>query len=178
MIICITGLPGSGKTTLARLLYNKLIKQGYSVSHFTSDQVRSHLFREELYLEGQVDRDFTDEELKRSYAGLYMLIQRIQEKNPEEIIITDGTFRDAASRVWLEVIAQQLDTDFHLIKITAPQKEVKKRLKDRHKETGQETQFDGTYEEPRSNHVVIANDKKDSLDVQIRDLIDSYFLSR
>lgn len=176
MIICITGLPGSGKTTLAQLLYDKLKLKGYSVSHFTSDQVRQHLFQQDLYIEGQTDRDFTDDELMRSYNGLFMLIEKIQQTNPDQIIITDGTFRDAASRVLLNVIANQIGADFKLIKISAPQKALKNRLSKRHQETGQETEFNGTYEEPRSPHLEIYNDSLRKLDQQANTLLQQWGL--
>jgi len=42
-VVWITGLPASGKTTIGRLLRDRLIKMGYKVEHLDGDEVRRWL---------------------------------------------------------------------------------------------------------------------------------------
>lgn len=154
MIICITGLPGSGKTTFATLLKSSLEKNNYQVIHYTSDFVREKLFIEKLWQEGNVDRDFSPTELTCSYNGLFMLIQELINQSPNVVLITDGTYRDAASRIILENIATKLNNSFQLIKISTPTPKREFQQKLRFKQTGQAGKFSGTYEEPYGPNII------------------------
>jgi len=46
MIIWLTGLSGSGKTTISSLLVDKIKSDGYSIEWYDGDRVRNELNRE------------------------------------------------------------------------------------------------------------------------------------
>ena len=54
-VIWLTGLPGSGKTTIARLLLEKLKKKGVEAAHLESDEVRRILTPDPDYSRSERD---------------------------------------------------------------------------------------------------------------------------
>lgn len=178
MIICITGLAGSGKTTVANILENKLKALNYKVLHITTDSVRENLFKGEI---NDLSQDFSDDELKRSYNGLYFLCEEILKQNPETIIITDGTYRKTAQRLLLEVIAEKQSSKVVFIKVEVDANTAKSRLNERFKNGGLGGFVDPKdYEEPVNiNLLKIKNDSNlNNLDKQIDQLINKMNLSK
>ncbi len=117
MIICITGLPGSGKSTVAVLLQAELERNGCRVRHYTSDWMRFKLFPELAENSAQHGRDFTQDELTRSYNGLYMLFGELLDIDPTLAILTDGTYRTESQRNSLREISRRHNVPFVLIKV-------------------------------------------------------------
>jgi len=66
-VIWITGLPSSGKTTLAIELQKKLTSKGYIVEHLDGDKIR------ELFPETGFTRDERNNHIKRTGLLAYML---------------------------------------------------------------------------------------------------------
>lgn len=129
-LFCITGLPGSGKSTVARMLTEALVAKGIQTVNYTTDWVRLQLYPELLKDETYLGRDFTPDELRRSYNGLFMLIDEVLKYSPITVI-TDGTFRLEAQRARLREIALQNKRRFGLIKVNADPEKVLPRLEQR-----------------------------------------------
>ena len=155
-LICITGLAGSGKTTLANELESQLIKLNKKVLHLTSDNVGEHLFSEKyLQMLNDISVDYSSEELKTIYNGLYMAFEQILKNSPETIIITDGMYRKASMRLMLRIIAAKLDLPFHLIKVETDVDSAKNRLGLRSKDGGIGGWVDPLeYEEPKDKDLI------------------------
>jgi len=131
MIICITGLPGSGKSTVADLLKEELERNVHRVRHYTSDWMRFRLFPELVGDSTQHGRDFTQNELERSYNGLYMLFEELLGADPSLVILTDGTYRKESQRKSLREIARRHGVPFILVKVYAEEKATLMRLRER-----------------------------------------------
>jgi predicted kinase len=136
MIICITGLAGSGKTTIADFLEGQLKSLNYTVFHFTSDWIAQKIFASKYSNLENLDVDYTNEELDCIYNTLFMLFEQILLANPNVIIITDGMYRKTSYRLILQLIASRLQTKFILIKAETPIALSKQRLEKRKKLTG------------------------------------------
>src|SRR3989338_4702322 len=131
MIICITGLPGSGKSTIAVLLKQQLELKNHVVRHYTSDWMRLKLFPELAEDSTQHGRDFTSDELERSYNGLYMLFGELLDADPTLVILTDGTYRKESQRNILREIARRHNVPFILIKAYVTEEVTLARLNER-----------------------------------------------
>lgn len=131
MIICITGFPGCGKSTVAELLKQELEQKGRTVRHYTTDWMRFKLFPELVENAAELGRDFTTDELERSYNGLFMLFEELIETDPALVIITDGTYRKESQRNSLREIARRHKVPFVLIRVTAGEDAIITRLDER-----------------------------------------------
>src|SRR3989344_2170444 len=117
MIICITGLPGSGKSTVADMLKGEFERCNRGVLHYTPDWMRFKLFPELMGNSGQHGRGFSQDELERSYNGLYMLFSELLGVDKKLVLLTDGTYRKEYQRNALRQITTQYNTPFVLIKV-------------------------------------------------------------
>lgn len=132
MIICITGLPGSGKSTVASLLQKELESQkGIVVHHYTTDWMRLKLFPELANNPFQHGRDFTPDELEKSYSGLCTLFEKELHSNKHLILLTDGTYRKESQRDVLRKVAERYGVPFALVKVEVREDTVLKRIQKR-----------------------------------------------
>ena len=161
-IICITGLPGSGKSTVADILTKTLKIRGINTLHYTSDWVRYKLYPKLLTDKNHYYRDFTQDELERSYNGLFMLIDELLKINPDLTIITDGTYRLESHRTRLKEISSRHKREYKIIKVAADEKKLIPRLEKRLKSKkgfGIMNYFEAkkVYEEPKEDIFYIDN---------------------
>lgn len=94
-LIITSGLPASGKTTLNRLIAQELRKKDIrSIVHFTTDD-----FRDLIFDNPGIDRDFTEAELAIVYNGLKTVIKTMIETNSDSFVVMfDGVFRSHKQR--------------------------------------------------------------------------------
>lgn len=124
MIICITGLPGSGKSTVSKFLKEHFENNCVLVRHYTTDWMREKLYPELRHDDVKFDRDFTHDELARSYNGIFMLFDELLRVNKHLVIITDGTYRKRSQRDFLAKIAKRHGVQFYLILVLVKNKNI------------------------------------------------------
>jgi len=93
-IVYITGLPGSGKTTIARALLKLLASQGIEASYLRLDEIRREIIPEPHYTEEERERVY------QAYAERGLKLFR-QGKN----VILDAT---AHRKKWRDLIRAQV----------------------------------------------------------------------
>lgn len=82
-IILIIGLPGSGKTTLSKILSNK-----YNIPYFSTEEIRAELLK---IVNVANDCDFTEEQAKTVYE---IIVNKVQDALIESnYVIVEGVFR-------------------------------------------------------------------------------------
>src|SRR3989344_4375767 len=175
MIICITGLPGSGKSTVAELLKQEMEGCGRKVRHFTSDWMRHKLFPELVPAATERGRDFTPDELERSYNGLYMLFEELLRVDPTLVILTDGTYRTESQRSILREMSRHCNVGFFLIKVWMKEEAALTRFRERLASgagSGPESYFSAkaAYEEPTDAFVLGNTGNKKALQKKVSTL--------
>ncbi len=129
-LFCITGLPGSGKSTAADILSENLTKSGIHTAHYTTDGIRDKLYPN-LSDEARFG-NWEPGELDTVYNCLSMLISELFRYTPHPFsVVTDGTFRFEAQRERLREIALYTDRQFKLIKVDADEEIVIPRAEQR-----------------------------------------------
>lgn len=160
MIICITALPGSGKSLVAGMLKQEVETRGKRVRHYTTDWMRDKLFH---LPEHERARDFTPEELECVYNALYVLFEELLAADKTLVVVTDGTYRKESQRNALKEIAGRSGIRFVLVQIRADEHETMKRLDERLR-NGQGSgpasyiAAKASYEEPKGRVHIIDND--------------------
>ncbi|MFN7991360.1 MAG: AAA family ATPase [Candidatus Micrarchaeia archaeon] len=112
MLIIICGLPGSGKTSLARALANKT-----GAAHISSDLVRKGLFPKPAY---------TEEEKLAVYARMEDLCREAIGSGKDAVV--DATFYRESIREGFLRIAREGGTRSFVILCELPEAETEKRL--------------------------------------------------
>ena len=111
-LICVAGLPGCGKSVVARLLAERL----------DGLRLRTDAIRKELF----AAPDYSPEESIRTYAEFY---RRAEEGLAGgHVVVMDATFYSHASREQAAAIARQADVPWRLLLITAPEEIVRERI--------------------------------------------------
>lgn len=111
MIIVVCGLPGVGKSTVARLLAGK-----FRAAHLRTDLIRPELFPRPIYSSRERDRTY-GEMVKRARNLLY--------KGP---VVLDATFIMAKHRKMARLTARKVNSRFAMVEVVCPQSIVKRRL--------------------------------------------------
>jgi len=132
MIICISGLAGSGKTTATGIIKTYLVERNYTVRNYNSDKVAAQIYPE-VYANilNSLDSDYSNEELSTIYNCIYLLLAEAFTLNPNLVIITDGMYRKASQRLLLRNIAEKANLKFYLLKMEILESLALQRLKQR-----------------------------------------------
>ncbi len=115
MLIIICGLPGSGKSSLAKKLRRKL-----SAVCLSSDVIRKQIFSPPRY---------TEEEKRQVY--MEMVNQAEKLLNGRRSVIVDATFYTKRYRGMMIEAAKEAGTSHHIIRCTLPEELIISRLKER-----------------------------------------------
>lgn len=143
----ITGLPGTGKTTFAQALAEKL-----EVRHLNTDMIRDAMGKRGQY----------DEATK---AGIYRELFRQTEAELQTrcSVIVDGTFYQRSLRADFEEMAKRLEAPVFWIEIKAAEKVIEARV--REKRAYSEADFEvylkikEQYEPLVSPHLILRSDE-------------------
>ena len=156
----ITGMPGSGKTTIAEKTQNMLRKIGYNVLTLNLDQLRKTLTPQPRY---------TDEEREVVYRALVLMAKLLTEHGRNNIII-DAT----GNRRRFRKLARDLIPEFAEIHVKCPLEICRARESSRNAETVEKNlyekagkgQLEGNlpgitvpYEAPQDPEVELPSDK-------------------
>lgn len=127
MLIMVCGLPGTGKSTLA-----KAVAERIGAVYLNSDSIRLGMFEE---------KEYTEEEKKQVYEAMF-------EKAGEELgkgknVVLDATFYKKGLRGDARETADEAGTDFYMIECVTHEDLLKERIFKRGKE---ESESDADYE--------------------------------
>lgn len=112
MLIIICGLPGSGKSSLARKLKSKL-----PAAYLNSDVVRKQIFKKPQY---------TEEEKRRVYSDIINQAEKMLREGKN--VIVDATFYTRRYRQMMIETARSAGSGHCTILCTLPEDEIRKRL--------------------------------------------------
>lgn len=147
MLVIITGLPGTGKSTLAAALAAEL-----KAHHLNTDRIR-----EELNLKGQYD----PRTKKRIYE---VMLQRTEELIKEaQTVILDATFYQQKLRNRFLRLSNRLGSEIRWIELRAKEEAIRERVnkKRRYSEADFEVyqKIKGLYEPLEQAHLVLWSDE-------------------
>ncbi|MBI2085492.1 MAG: AAA family ATPase [Candidatus Aenigmarchaeota archaeon] len=161
MLILVCGLPGTGKTTIA-----KALSQATGYTLIRTDVIRKELLNENKYTEKE--RDTVYEQIL-TIAG--------QKLRGGEDCILDGTFYKKSLRNEARETAEKNGSKFHLVECVLHEDSVKKRINAR---KGDESEADfavyrklkKTFEPITRKHIVIDTSKgtKNNIDKILEDI--------
>ncbi len=117
LIILMSGLPGTGKSTIARRVALQL---GRAVSIFSTDRIRKELYATPTY---------TDEENSHVHTETQNRIRHALTKN--RIVIYDATNLQERHRLWAFEVGDETNSHALVVFVTADESVVKQRLADR-----------------------------------------------
>ena len=118
MLIVICGLPGTGKTTIA-----KALSQQVGAALFRTDAIRKEMMRENTY---------TEREKNSVYESMFAAADE-KLRNGEDCVL-DGTFYKKSLINEARIVAEKNGSRFHLIECVLHEKDVKERISKRKKD--------------------------------------------
>ncbi len=125
LVILLAGLPGTGKSTLARKLARR-----YRLEHISTDSVRKRIFRD-------VRRDhfgrgsYSNRQRMVVYDTIYYVVYTLLKHRVGCVL--DGTFYQDRMRAKVGRICARFDAKFILVMVTCPDEIIKKRFEEREK---------------------------------------------
>jgi len=119
-IILTCGYSGSGKTSLARKLYRN------SIIHIRSDVERKRLFADQHEIEPNI---YTESASDKTYARLLALTEILVKEG--FTVIVDATFLETKRREPFQLLAHELNCDYHIIHCIAKEETLRKRIEER-----------------------------------------------
>jgi len=166
MLVMVCGLPGTGKTTLAKALAEKL-----GAVHISSDTVRMKMFEK---------RTYSEKEKEKVYGTMFVEAERLLEEGKK--IVLDATFyrkklRDAARK-----LAKKTESRFYIIECVTHENLLRERIFARGKEKAESEADLGVYEKVKvvfepigEKHLVVDTSK--ALEKQV-ELVFGYLAER
>ncbi len=115
MLVVVCGLPGVGKTTVARMIADRL-----GVEPLRTDVVRRELFPVP---------DYTDEERRAVYEALFDRARTRLDRGAN--VVLDGTFAEATPRERTHELATAAGTERRLVEVTCEESVVRERIAER-----------------------------------------------
>jgi len=125
MLIMVCGLPGTGKTTLAKAVAEKT-----DAVYLNSDSIRMSMLKE---------REYTEEEKKQIYEAMFEEAEK-QMKDGKNVVL-DATFYKKELRERAKSVADELKTAFFIIECVTHEDLLKERILKR-KDTESEADFE------------------------------------
>lgn len=160
MLLLFTGLPGSGKTTLARAYAAR-----YAAEHLNSD-----VLRQELGLLGR----YGPEDKEKVYRTLLERTRQLLSEG--KTVVVDSTFYKESIRKPFRKIAEALSVPLYWVEVRAQEKVIRERLQTPRPDS--EADFDvyqkirDAYEPIPEPHLFLYSDE-DALD-RMTDLVQAY----
>lgn len=124
MIHIVTGLPGSGKTSVSKILEKKL-----DAIVINTDEICGILFPDRTVT---VDGDFTDEQLTLIYKFIPVIATFLVRVMPLKHIIFDGSFRLDSQRVALINAMKVINCSVSIMLVKANESAIKERISKRY----------------------------------------------
>ncbi len=118
MLIIICGLPGTGKTTLAKAVAEKI-----NAVYLNSDSIRMSMLEE---------REYTEEEKKRVYEAMF--VEAEKQLTEGKNVVLDATFYKKELRETAEGVAKKADVGFFIVECVTHEDLLKERIFKRKKE--------------------------------------------
>ena len=115
MLVVVCGLPGVGKTTVARIVADRL----------GTDPLRTDVVREELF----PDPAYTEAERRAVYGALFDRARARLDRGEDAVL--DGTFAAATHRERARELAAATGADHRLLEVTCEESVVRERLAER-----------------------------------------------
>lgn len=148
MLIILTGLPGTGKSTVGRMIAKRT-----KATILSTDVIRRELFPQK--------RTFSKAESSKTYQEMYERARRLLLKGKH--VILDATFIKEAYRDQAKKIANDVGVPWQVVEVTCDPKAIRERFEKRDKSDPSEAtyltylRFRKWYERPSDRHITVDN---------------------
>ncbi len=166
MLVMVCGLPGTGKTTLAKALAEKL-----DAVHISSDTVRMKMLEE---------RTYSEEEKEKVYDAMLVRTEELLKEGKK--VVLDATFYRKKHRDAVKKLARKTESRFFIVECVTHENLLRERIFARgKKKTESEADFGvyekvkGIFEPIKEEHLVV--DTSPALEKQV-ELVMEYLTER